>query len=420
MGAPFQAFSPVAPASAAPASQAFVVAGRAGELPSDRPVAARLGEKVTAWAVLRLHEGRRWQLYSDAPALSLRRRRYRRGRRGAAGLKPLSALGRLRVRWWRVEPRPHHVKTRPPNPGNPAYSNAHLFGPKHGSWLGYDTLEYKETPIFTPAAKATRAATASRLVLSRTNPSHVKVNVNGGLGTMRYKVTIELLDRGQTLASFGKDRVGKRGISPRVLRVTFRSGDDFPGYLRGFFNVPNVFGSGGHGRHHQTDLYQGADCADVIVGALRAAGARVPYTSARGLTRYTRPVTQRLLLTKSGVFTTDGTTPVALRFGVAPNADLRSGDIMLIDYKDFQDSPRSWDHVAVLDHDRGVRGRFDPADPILHMGYLYGLTEKTAAGEAPAYVQFLRLRLRYRRAIDRHRRRLRRLDARRRRRAGVS
>jgi hypothetical protein len=79
---------------------------------------------------------------------------------------------------------------------------------------------------------------------------------------------------------------------------------------------------------------------------------------------------------------------VRLRFG----AEVRRGDIMLIDYVGFTDSPRSWDHVAVVARDAGKAGEFDPDDRILHMGYLYGLTEAAAKSEGPAVVQFLRLR----------------------------
>ncbi|MBW2731797.1 MAG: hypothetical protein JRH20_05345 [Deltaproteobacteria bacterium] len=364
-----------------------LVAGLAGEIPRDRAMNVRLGEKVTLWAVVTLRQGGRTLTYSDAPRL-----RHRRRLRSGRGLRPLSELN-ARFRWIQIEPRPHHVAVAPPNDSNPAYSNAILFGPRHGRWLGYDTLEYQEQPI--------KGATRSSLVVQRTHPAHPRVNVNGGLGTMRYKVELRFarVELG-VVSSPGSENVTPRGLSPRVTRVTFRSNDHWVGFLRGYFNVPNVFGSAGHGRRHQTDRYQGADCADVIVGALRAAGARLPYTSARGLLSYARPVTKRLLLTKKGIFEPNHKRPVKLVFG----RDVRAGDIMLIDYVGFAGSPRSWDHVAVLYHDRGERGVFDAQDPILHMGYLYGLTEEHAAGEAPAHVQILRLKPHIRRKLERARR----------------
>ena len=66
--------------------------------------------------------------------------------------------------------------------------------------------------------------------------------------------------------------------NPDFLSV---ASDDFGGWLGTYFGVPYVFGSNGaEGSTHQTDRYTGADCADVLVGARRAAGSRaLAYTS---------------------------------------------------------------------------------------------------------------------------------------------
>ena len=371
----------------------FLVAGVQGAVPRDRAVNARLGQKVHLHAVVRVGRGRRARYHADVGSFRLGRR-LMRGKR----VRPLSELGPLRWRWYRVEPRPHHVNTPEPNKGNKAYSNAKLFGKSHGKWLGYDTIEYVEGLI--------PGSSGSAISPTRTRPTHPRVDVNGGLGTMRYKVQVELgapKHGGQAVSSYGMESQIIGGISPRVMRVTFRGGDDLVGYLQGFFNVPNVFGSGGHGKRHQTDRYQGADCADVIIGAVRAAGYPMPYTSVAGLKRFARPVTERLLLTKKGITYADG--PRKGQAAVVPfgRGGVRPGDLMLIDYYGFNGSPRSWDHIAVVDRDLGARGRFDPEDPVLHMGYLYGLTVEQARGEAPAYVRFLRFRPAVFRAIKRKR-----------------
>jgi hypothetical protein len=346
------------------------------------PVHARRGQRVTLYALVR--DGAR--LWSDAPTIAFGRRRLQP--------RPLAELGVEGAAWSLVEPHPHHHKLAPPNPGNSAYSNAVLFGPNHGRWRGYDRIEYHETALGerSPTLRVTRAT-----------PSNPKVNVHDGLGTMRYKVSLRVA--GRALTSPGAEAADARGLRPSVMRVSFRDGDDLVGWLAAYFNVPNVFGSGGSGRTHQAELFQGADCADVIIGAARLAGASLPYTSVLGLRAHARPVTGRLLLDESGVYepaipargersraelpagATRGQR-VRLRFG----AEVRRGDIMLIDYVGFTDSPRSWDHVAVVARDAGKAGEFDPDDRILHMGYLYGLTEAAAKSEGPAVVQFLRLR----------------------------
>ena len=359
---------------AAPVSLQLVAGPEGGPL---RPgaVNVRLNQPVQICAVVQL----RGRVFSDG---RLHRQRPARS---------TSALGATPTwRWYRVEPRPHHLETAPPNPGNPAYSNAVLFGPHHGKWRGYDHIEYHETLL--------SGASASCITVHRSHPTHPRVDVNGGLGTMRYKATLQVgaLD----LTSPGMESAGRTGISPRVMRVTFRAGDDLVGYLKGFFNVPNVFGSGGAGRRHQTELYQGADCADVIIGAAREAGVPLAYTSVLGFRRHARPVSDRLLMTRTGLSVADGPDrgkAVTLRFG----QEVQAGDIMLIDYVGFEGSPRGWDHIAVLDRDVGVRGVLDPNDPVLHMGYLYGLTEEPAASQAPAAIQLLRFSPRVLRKLQR-------------------
>jgi hypothetical protein len=374
------------------AAELLLVAGRAGTTPRDRSLNVRLGQAVQVHVVVRTRQGKRTRYYSDAPGLVLRGRRIRRRQ-----LRPLSQLGVNDICWYRVEPRPHHTFTPPPNKGNPAYSNAILFGRHHGKWLGHDEIEYHETAI--------AGAHGPSLTVTRTRPTHPRVDVNGGLGTMRYRATLRLAD-GTLLASPGSESRNRGGISARVLRVTFRGGDGLPGYLRGYFNVPNVFGSAGSGRSHQAELYQGADCADVIIGAARRAGARIPYTSVSGLVRHLRPLTGVLLMTRESITATTGERkgqPVELRFG----KQVQPGDIMLINYQGFNGSPRRWDHIAVIDRDLGVRGQLDPRDPVLHMGYLFGLVDEPMLTQAPAQIQLLRLKPRLLRAIKRQQRRTR-------------
>jgi hypothetical protein len=372
----------------------FVAASVDGGPASDAAVMARAGQKVTLYAVLVVGQGKQRRYVTAAPSLLLRGVRVPAARLTAPD-------GQMRFSWSQVEPYPHHVKVLPPNPGNPAYSNAQLFGPNHGRWLGYDTLEYHETPL--PDERA------SRLVVTSVAPTDEHVNVHGGLGTMRYKVSVSApvpasLTRPFTMDSPGAESHEEHGISTRVMRVSFRRGDDIPGLLTAFFNVPNVFGSGGTGDKHQTDLFQGADCADVIIGALRAAKVKLPYSSVTGLFNHATAVTPKLLLSDAGVFALHDGKPdeaVHLRFGT----DVRPGDIMLIDYLNAEGLPRTWDHVAIVSGDEGIKGEFDPKDRVMHMGYLYGLTEVPAESEGPAVVQFLRWKPSVTAAVDRAARR---------------
>ncbi|MCA9544220.1 MAG: hypothetical protein KC613_07505 [Myxococcales bacterium] len=363
-------------ASSAMASPQVAVWGALGDAAArPGPIEARLGEPVHLFAVVR-HRGR-W--YSDAPRL-----------RGVRRPRPLSDLGDVRVTWRLVEPRQHHAETPSPNPGNPAYSNSVLFGPRHGQWLGYDTLEYHAAPV----------AEGPRLTLTEARPSHPRLQAQGrGRGTVRYQAVVTLA--GQAHASPGPEALQRGGISPRVFRVSFRGADDLVGWLESFYNVPNVFGSAGRGANHQTERHQGADCADVLVGAARKAGAKVPYTSVAGLGPHTDALTERLLMDADGLWrqTEAGRERVTLRFG----RDVQAGDLLLIKYAPVDWTGRVWDHIGMLGPDGGVPQVFDLEDPVLHIGYLYGLVSQPARAHGVAVVEFRRLKRPYLRQMARRR-----------------
>lgn len=353
-------------AEAAPA----IVLTQYGDGPvQDAHVEARRGETVRLFAAVR--RGRSW--FSDAPRIWVRGR--------TVTTKPLASLGAPEITWHLVEPRQHHQTTPAPNPGNPAYSNSVLFGPMHGKWLGYDTIEYTQTPL--PQRGGT-------LTITRAQPTNRKFAVHQGLGTVRYAVSIRSAS-GEN-HSPNATTLGRGGIKTSVRRVSFRRGDDAVGWLTSFFNVPNVFGSAGKGRRHQTELHQGADCADVLVGAFRKAGATLPYTSVAGLYRHADVITDKLYATSDGIYEIgpDGQPgkPVRLRFG----EDVRPGDLVTIDYAMLLVTRRSWDHIGMIGDDAGTKGIWDPADGLLHMGYLYGLEHTPLRDQGRAVIQVIRLK----------------------------
>jgi hypothetical protein len=269
-----------------------------------------------------------------------------------------------------------------------------LGGPRHGTWLGFDTLEYTE--------QALPGETGPSLAIARVKPAHPRVDVHGGLGVMRYR--FEATWTGGQARAPGREATNRGGLSDRVLRVSFRSGDDLVGWLGSYFNVPYVFGSAGYGATHQTEAYQGTDCADVIVGAARRAGARMAYTNVSGLFQLARPVTGRLRLERSGLTHADGARQgqaVALRFG----ANVQPGDLMVIDFLGAGGLPRGWVHVAVIARDAGQAGRFDPQDRVLHMGFEWGLEDAAAGDLGPSEIQILRWRPAYQAAMKRATRR---------------
>jgi hypothetical protein len=249
------------------------------------------------------------------------------------------------VRWFAIAPHMQHVDLPPPNEGIAQYSNSVLFGPNHGRWIGYDTIEYDLVPI----------GTGERLRIDR----HPGPNGHEGAGTAFVVARIE---SGDTIVSSPSlDARDAIGLAGRVTRVSFRLDDSYLGWLSTYFAVPNIFGS----TAGQVDRYLGADCADVLVGALRAAGKRsMRYTSVGAIGRYARAASEVMTLGEDGVLRGEEGAPIALEFG----RDVLAGDFLAIDYSGAGDElPRAWDHIAAVATDAGASGRFDPDDLIWHM-----------------------------------------------------
>ena len=369
-----------AAARAEPTVEQVVVVGRASpDAPwTDAPTEARAGDGAELAVVAVARDGKRRVVLAD-PALAplvLRGRPVRAGERAA-----LATLGDVAVRWSIVEP--HGFRARPSANGatSPFYSNVSTERGDFGRWLGYDRIDYFATEVqpFATGAAATRHP--ARVVSG--DPDAVQVP---GLGTVRYQATLRL-PSGLEVASPGAEAVDAFGLLPSVHRVTIRGGDDFLGWLAGYLLVPEVFGSAGGGKNHQTERFTGADCADVMVGAERRTGKRLAYTSVAGLPRVARTVAAAALLDDRG-------RPDHPITGVA------RGDLIRIDYGGALTghTPRAWDHVAALWEDRsdpdgpargGPDGQLDGFDLVIHMGHPRLVIEPLAE-QAPATVDVLR------------------------------
>lgn len=290
------------------------------------------------------------------------------------------------VRWLQVVPRLKHSDHDPPNPGNPSFSNNVLFGPDHGRWLGFDRLEYLTTALVgTHGEVTTPTLSVSTAYATAAGLDH------SGAGSNWYAAEITLADGTVVRTPDGSD-VDSLGLSPGVMRVSFRTGDDYLGWLSTYFNVPNVFGSAGPSdARHQTERYVGADCADVLVGALRAGGRTdIRYTSIAGLGTLAEPVTEVLFMDAVGVVRDGDGDPHPLRWG----DDITPGDLLVIDYADDPSNqlPRAWDHIGALveDHgDPGPDGLLDGRDTLRHVTDL-GLDDRPLWSQSPMRMRIWR------------------------------
>jgi hypothetical protein len=282
-----------------------------------------------------------------------------------------------RVQWSTVEP--HGFRARPAGNGATSnfYSNVSVEPRTFGGWLGFDRIDTFERVVAAWGAPATIPA-----AVTAGEPHAQQLP---GLGTVRYKAELEL--GGVRLATPGADAADTFGLLPSVHRVSIRRGDDFLGHLSAYLLVPEVFGSAGDGRNHQTERFTGADCADVMVGAARRMGRPLPYTNVAGLPAYATVIA--------------GSTELDDRGAPArPIPGVREGDLIRIDYGGALrgHTPRSFDHVAALWEDRsdpagpqkgGPDGQLDGFDLVIHMGHPRLVIEPLSQ-QAPAAIDVLR------------------------------
>lgn len=339
------------------------------------PANALVGETVEVTVAL---VDRRGRVYANVEELALRRRA-----RPPRGPLPEG----VEIRWLEVEPRQLHSEHPPPNDGNPHFSNSVLFGPNHGEWLGFDILEYDTVPLRSDVGALDRR---DRFELRSAHPNGGHPD-RGGAGSNWYAAEVRLPD-GSVVRSPDGGSTDSRGLLRPVLRVSYRASDDYLGWLSTYFNVPNLFGSGGVGENHQTDRYVGADCADVLVGALRASGRDVEYTSVAGIGRLARPVTETVLLHEDGRITDTEGLAVRVLWG----SEVQPGDLIAIDYSTIPAEvlPREWDHIGALVRDggpAGPNGVFDAFDIMRHIGGL-GLEDEALLRHLPIRARVWRWR----------------------------
>jgi hypothetical protein len=284
-----------------------------------------------------------------------------------------------RVRWSSVEP--HGFRETPAKNGVDSmwYSNVSQKAGSFGKWMGYDAIDYFERELTGWSAQAILPAAIT------SGEDHAQQLA--GLGTLRFKVEVDL--GGSIASSPGMEAVDSFGILPAVHRVSIRQGDDFLGWLSSYLLVPEVFGSAGGGRDHQTERFTGADCADVMVGAIRRAGKRLAYTNVAGLPSYTKRISGSVAIDERGVPST-------------PITGVKKGDLIRIDYGGAfaHHTPRDWDHVAALWEDKsdpagpnrgGPDGQLDGFDLVIHMGHPR-LKIEPMSEQSPATIDVLRWR----------------------------
>lgn len=377
----------MASASAAAAApfvpERVVIVGRTtlGAPWTDEATEARIGDQASLAVVVIGREGRRRVVAADRDLskIVLGRRAVPPAQR--RDLADVAHFGRSRVQWSTVEPHGFREGEAENGATSAFYSNVSTEPRDFGRWLGYDHIDYFERVI----APWSDDADARRIAAEITSGEPGAVQI-AGVGTVRYKAEIEIA--GTRLSTPGAESTDAFGLTRAVHRVSIRQGDDFMGWLAAYLLVPEVFGSAGGGANHQTERFTGADCADVMVGAMRRTGRKdVAYTNVAGLPRYATMVADAVALDDRGM-------------PPAPISGIRRGDLVRIDYGGALTghTPRGWDHVAAVWEDKSdprgphqgkADGQLDGFDLVIHMGHPRLVIEPLSE-QSPATVDVLR------------------------------
>jgi hypothetical protein len=142
----------------------------------------------------------------------------------------------------------------------------------------------------------------------------------------------------------------KKGLSPKVFRVSIRDGDGYIGYLTSFFNVPALFGS----ITYQSNNYIGVDCADVLVAAYgkwKNKPIEKNYNVAMLVSQWAKVQEFDLL---------EGIADKQLKWG----RDVRPGHFIAVRYS----GSKQYQHIGALFSDANRNGVLDGGDLVIHAG----------------------------------------------------
>mgnify|MGYP000954763781 CR=1 FL=1 len=214
----------------------------------------------------------------------------------------LSGAQAMDYRWFRVEPAVGALDNTTPS-------------------FHFEPVRYEETELTACRGKPTCPAEV-RPTLLPTVPQLA------GAGTMAFKVTATL-PGGAALSTPGLESTKWGGLTPEVLRVTFRADDTLVGYASELLNTPYIFGSAGPDGRNQSDLLIGSDCADFAIYARRRMGFRADYTSSYAIDRQA-PEVKRGAPKQGDLVHFPSTRHVAILYeDVPPLGELNDEDLIL-------------------------------------------------------------------------------------------
>src|SRR3989338_468215 len=193
----------------------------------------------------------------------------------------------------------------------------------------YGPIEIEWSEVVAESGFYNNTVPSQSKIRYKEKPAGAGWSIKPSSGTHRYKLRVryfrnEISDRQKTMTE-------NDGQIRGVHRVTVRDGDDLPGWMTAWMNLPYIYGS----TPEQVEELIGGDCADVITGALHKLGKDVPYTYSQGFRPYGDVIFSGYLNMRGEFLDATKKRPEAL--------DIRRGDLLV--YKQPQH------HVAVFASD---------------------------------------------------------------------
>jgi hypothetical protein len=254
-----------------------------------------------------------------------------------------------KVRWFRIRP-----------DTSPMYKNAnHPWEKNPYKWIGLAKIKYHRQelvglrgrlqiqPFDPPDSVHWRVTNRAPAGLITRVPGEVRPDMQP-VGRFWFQVEVE--HSGTFVRSYGIEDNDKRGLNPKVFRVSRRDGKGYLGFLTSFFNVPGLFGS----IPYQSHNYIGVDCADVLVAAYcKWKNTRIKKDQCvAGLIKGLPKVLESDLH--------DGNPARRIRWGT----DVRAGYLVAVRYF----GAKSYQHIGALAKDSNSNGLLDGEDLVLHAG----------------------------------------------------
>ena len=227
------------------------------------------------------------------------------------------------------------------------YKNAnHPWEENPYQWSDYGKISYDRVEI--KAFENKKEVELSQKILEANRPKN-NPYYHSELGSFWFEVKV-IKENGKVVKTKGIRNVERKGLSPKVFRVSYMASDDYIGYLTTFFNVPGIFGS----MPYQSRNYIGVDCADVLVATSKVMNKQ------KNTKNYNVVMLVDKFKTKVKTKIVRGNPVKTLRWG----KEFKKGDFIAVKYRENG----RYAHIGMLYGDENNNGVLDKEDSIINAG----------------------------------------------------